>query len=78
METKELMLAQHVSQIRWMGAHRGLDMSSMMKSCAWFRGRQAGVPFAEGFQTVSLHSPVEVGQREEGSVLSALVGGGTL
>lgn len=49
-DTKLDALACHESQIKWMKEHDGIDFLDFVKTCAKYRGLQAGVPFAEGFQ----------------------------
>lgn len=49
-DTKLEALACHESQIKWMKEHDGIDFLDFVKTCAKYRGLQAGVPFAEGFR----------------------------
>lgn len=43
------MLECHVSQLKWMREHDGIDFAEFVKSCARYRGLQCGVQYAEGF-----------------------------
>ena len=49
-DTKLEALTCHESQIKWMKEHDGIDFLDFVKTCAKYRGLQAGVPFAEGFR----------------------------
>lgn len=49
-ETKRRMLACHESQAAWIAAHDKADLISVMEVHSRFRGIQAGVRYAEGFQ----------------------------
>lgn len=49
-EMKRRMLACHASQIKWLAAHDKIDILELIEVTAKFRGYQAGVQFAEGFQ----------------------------
>ena len=49
METKEEMLSQHRSQIRYMRERDGLDLLDYMRTSARYRGYQCGVRYAEGY-----------------------------
>lgn len=48
-ELKMNMLERHVSQMKWMREHDGIDFAEFVKTCARYRGLQCGVQFAEGF-----------------------------
>jgi N-acetylglucosamine malate deacetylase 1 len=51
LETKAAMLACHASQRDWLLKHHGMDRYvDTMRAWAAARGRQYGVPFAEGFR----------------------------
>jgi len=56
-ETKTEMLCAHASQRNWLMKHHGMDnyVQTMRDWCA-FRGREAGVGFAEGFRQHLGHS----------------------
>ncbi len=43
------MLECHVSQLKWMRDHDGIDFAEFVKSCSRFRGLQSGVQYAEAF-----------------------------
>lgn len=43
------MLECHVSQLKWMRDHDGIDFAEFVKTCARYRGLQCGVNYAEGF-----------------------------
>ncbi|MDP4133731.1 MAG: PIG-L family deacetylase [Bacillota bacterium] len=43
------MLECHVSQMKWMRAHDGIDFAEFVKTCARYRGLQCGVMYAEAF-----------------------------
>lgn len=43
------MLECHVSQLKWMRDHDGIDFAEFVKSCSRFRGLQCGVQYAEAF-----------------------------
>lgn len=56
-ETKAQMLASHASQRNWLIKHHGVDnYITSMKEWSRHRGRQHGVPFAEGFRQHLGHS----------------------
>ena len=45
------MLCRHASQREWLLKHHGMDeYVNAMRAWAAARGRQCGVPFAEGFR----------------------------
>lgn len=48
-ELKMSMLECHVSQMKWMREHDGIDFAEFVKTCARYRGLQCGVQYAEGF-----------------------------
>ena len=48
-DTKLDMLECHVSQLKWMRDHDGIDFAEFVKSCSRFRGLQSGVGYAEAF-----------------------------
>jgi LmbE family N-acetylglucosaminyl deacetylase len=52
-EMKRKMLACHASQIKWLKAHDKIDILELIETCAKFRGYQAGVKYAESFQSAS-------------------------
>jgi LmbE family N-acetylglucosaminyl deacetylase len=56
-DLKAEMLSAHASQREWLLKHHGMDhyVTSMREWCAR-RGREAGVPFAEGFRQHLGHS----------------------
>lgn len=39
----------HVSQLKWLMEHDGVDFLDFIRTVAKFRGYQSGVPYAEGF-----------------------------
>lgn len=43
------MLECHVSQLKWMRDHDGIDFAEFVQSCARFRGIQCNVKYAEAF-----------------------------
>ena len=43
------MLECHVSQLKWMRDHDGIDFADFVRTCSKFRGLQCGVPYAEAF-----------------------------
>ncbi len=43
------MLECHVSQIKWMRDHDGIDFPEFVKTCSRYRGLQSGVQYAEAF-----------------------------
>ena len=43
------MLECHVSQMKWMRDHDGIDFAEFVKTCARFRGLQCGTRYAEAF-----------------------------
>ncbi len=43
------MLECHVSQLKWMRDHDGIDFAEFVKTCSRFRGLQSGVQYAEAF-----------------------------
>ena len=43
------MLECHVSQMKWMRDHDGIDFAEFVKTCARFRGLQCGTQYAEAF-----------------------------
>ena len=47
--TKLDMLECHVSQMKWMRDHDGIDFAEFVKTCARFRGLQCGAQYAEAF-----------------------------
>jgi len=47
--TKLEMLECHVSQMKWMRDHDGIDFAEFVKTCARFRGLQCQVKYAEAF-----------------------------
>jgi len=49
LDTKLEMLEKHVSQMKWMRDHDGIDFAEFVRSCARFRGLQCGVKYAEAF-----------------------------
>lgn len=49
-DTKMRMLACHVSQLKWMKDHDGIDFCETVLTFAKMRGLQSGVPYAEGFR----------------------------
>ena len=48
-ETKLAMLECHVSQMKWMRDHDGIDFAEFVKTCARFRGLQSQVQYAEAY-----------------------------
>jgi N-acetylglucosamine malate deacetylase 1 len=48
-ETKLAALDCHVSQIKWLKDHDGIDFRDFVQTVAKFRGLQCGAPYAEGF-----------------------------
>jgi LmbE family N-acetylglucosaminyl deacetylase len=56
-ETKAEMLTAHASQRNWLLKHHGMDQYvTSMKNWSAQRGRECGVPFAEGFRQHLGHS----------------------
>lgn len=49
-ETKKRMLSCHKSQIKWLKDHNDIDVLEFIEIVARFRGYQAGIKYAEGFQ----------------------------
>ncbi|MBQ6937166.1 MAG: PIG-L family deacetylase [Clostridia bacterium] len=49
MELKINMLECHVSQLKWMRDHDGIDFAEFVRTCSRFRGLQCGVGYAEAF-----------------------------
>ncbi|MHA1264785.1 MAG: PIG-L deacetylase family protein [Candidatus Helarchaeota archaeon] len=49
-EIKRKMLACHASQVKWLKNHDNIDIIDLIETVAKFRGYQAGVIYAEGFQ----------------------------
>ena len=47
---KSAMLSKHVSQIKWLMDHDGMDVLSTIRVNAEFRGQQCGVELAEAFR----------------------------
>lgn len=43
------MLECHVSQLKWMRDHDGIDFAEFVRTCSRFRGIQCGVGYAEAF-----------------------------
>ena len=43
------MLECHVSQLKWMRDHDGIDFAEFVRTCSRFRGLQCGVGYAEAF-----------------------------
>ena len=43
------MLECHISQLKWMRDHDGIDFAEFVKTCSRFRGLQSGVQYAEAF-----------------------------
>ncbi|MBR3934278.1 MAG: PIG-L family deacetylase [Clostridia bacterium] len=56
------MLECHVSQLKWMRDHDGIDFAEFVRSCSRFRGIQCGAGYAEGF-TQELAWPKIVAKR---------------
>jgi len=48
-ERKLAALERHVSQIKWLRDHDGIDFSEFVRTVSRFRGLQCGVAYAEGF-----------------------------
>ena len=48
-ELKIEMLECHVSQLKWMRDHDGIDFAEFVRTCSRFRGLQCGVGYAEAF-----------------------------
>lgn len=72
-ETKRAMLAAHESQIRWVARQHGVpDQVASLEKWARRRGRDFGVPMAEGFRQYR-HHPYPASPR-----LQALVGAALL
>lgn len=44
------MLECHVSQLKWMRDHDGIDFAEFVKTCSRFRGIQSNVQYAEAFR----------------------------
>jgi LmbE family N-acetylglucosaminyl deacetylase len=65
-ETKQAMLAEHVSQREWLRAQHGMD-DYLLTMERWTReqGRRAGVTFAEGFRRYKGHPYPETPLLEE-------------
>ena len=49
-ETKLKALGCHVSQIKWLHDHDGIDFLDFVRTMAKYRGQQCGVGYAEGFR----------------------------
>jgi LmbE family N-acetylglucosaminyl deacetylase len=49
-ETKLEMLAQHESQVAWLGEHGANDVIDQTRTLSRLRGMQCGVRYAEGFR----------------------------
>lgn len=49
MEKKLEMLECHVSQLKWMRDHDGIDFAEFVRTCSRYRGLQCGVQYAEAF-----------------------------
>ncbi|HBP38649.1 MAG TPA: hypothetical protein DD640_07905 [Clostridiales bacterium] len=49
-EKKIDALEQHVSQLKWMRDHDGIDFAEFVRTCSRFRGLQCGCGYAEGFR----------------------------
>ena len=47
--TKLEMLECHISQMKWMRDHDGIDFAEFVKTCARFRGLQCQTKYAEAF-----------------------------
>ena len=62
MELKLEMLECHVSQLKWMRDHDGIDFAEFVRTCSRFRGLQCGVGYAEAF-TQELVWPKVVAKR---------------
>ncbi|MBE7031665.1 MAG: hypothetical protein E7401_01725 [Ruminococcaceae bacterium] len=62
MELKIEMLECHVSQLKWMRDHDGIDFAEFVRTCSRFRGLQCGVGYAEAF-TQELVWPKVVAKR---------------
>ncbi len=43
------MLECHVSQLKWMRDHDGIDFAEFVRTCSRYRGLQCGVGYAEAF-----------------------------
>ena len=48
-DLKLRMLECHVSQLKWMRDHDGIDFADFVRTCSKFRGLQCGVAYAEAF-----------------------------
>lgn len=49
-EAKLAALNCHVSQVKWMHDHDGIDFLEFVRTVAKFRGQQCGASYAEGFK----------------------------
>jgi LmbE family N-acetylglucosaminyl deacetylase len=49
-ETKLAALNCHVSQVKWMSDHDGIDFIDFVRTVSKFRGLQCGAAYAEGFR----------------------------
>ena len=61
-ELKIQMLECHVSQLKWMRDHDGIDFAEFVRSCSRLRGIQCNAQYAEGF-TQELSWPKIVAKR---------------
>ena len=48
-DVKLRALDRHVSQVKWLRDHDGIDFSEFTRTCSRFRGLQCGAQYAEGF-----------------------------
>ena len=48
-DLKMEMLECHVSQMKWMRDHDGIDFAEFVKTCSRYRGLQCGVQYAEAY-----------------------------
>jgi N-acetylglucosamine malate deacetylase 1 len=55
LETKCEALKCHVSQLKWLMEHDGVDFLDMIRTIAKFRGYQSGVQYAEGFRRAEMY-----------------------
>jgi len=53
-ELKLQMLECHVSQMKWMREHDGIDFADFVRTCAKFRGYQSNCTYAEAFTQASV------------------------
>ena len=53
------MLECHVSQLKWMREHDGIDFADFVKTSAKYRGYQCGVQYAEAFTQAYVYPKIQ-------------------